>query len=502
MSIYKPLPPSQRPSKAALSGFEYKAQPPYSLSEYELRDGGESAYHHQHQPSMAASPERIITYVPKAGQGSAADQGWFRRSVSFYTNQLGMEFSLVLFLSLVYQGLVAVYIAFRAVRDLPLFSWLSHDNQVLNVVAYTGAVITALFFQGLVIAELAQVVWLRRTDLLKIKLMSDSIWWWVHLVILMVVVVCDGLILFLAFTGTTNLVQGWRESFNSNLTFLSELLLMLFNFLTLLRCASVMRTSTNEENKRELEERLGAIADEMLLDAGDATRLQAREVWKKLGADPRKFIPLQNSVLSLVRERHPHLFPPSLGGDTWAYDLGGNTLAALPPDLHLALTQARQHTNRFSDESQRMIWKLAPHDLAELVDINLETYGQPRYVNLTDLSQPQYAYQGVDFTALENSQEPAAAATSAGASKLALEKASERAPDPASAHFADLDSFLIAIPNQDKVRFASFLKKNYAAIKGKGEEWTEAGVDIWQVFDLVELQYLYRRWLAKTGRLV
>lgn len=494
MSIYHSPSPSQRPSKQALSGYQYQAQP-----EYELIEAGTNAYPHQPSPLASASPERIITYVPKAGQGFAADQGWFRRSVSFYTNQLGMEFSLVLFLSLVYQLLVAVYIAFRAVRDLPLFAWLSHDNQLLNIVAYTAAVITALFFQGLVIAELAQVVWLRRTDLLKIKLMSDSIWWWVHLVILMVVVVCDGLILFLAFTGTTNLVQGWHESFNSNLTFLSELLLMLFNFLTLLRCASVMRTSTNEENKRELEERLGAIADEMLLDAGDATRLQAREVWKKLGADPRKFIPLQNSVLSLVRERHPHLFPPSLGGDTWAYDLGGNTLAALPPDLHLALTQARQHTNRFSDESQRMIWKLAPHDLAELVDINLETYGQPRYVNLTDLSQPQYAYQGVDFTALETSQEVATAA--AGASKLGLEKASERAPDPASAHFADLDSFLIAIPNQDKVRFASFLKKNYPTIKGKGEEWTEAGVDIWQVFDLVELQYLYRQWLAKTGRL-
>jgi hypothetical protein len=387
-------------------------------------------------------------------------------------------------LSLGYQALVAIYIGVRTLRNIPLMAWIPNDSPAWQVLGYVAAIIAGLFIQGLLVAELAQVVWMRRTDRLKIRLMSDSIWWWVHLAVLVIVIGLDFLLLFMAVTGTTDIGRGWHEANATRMTFIADMLLTILNLLTLLRCAAVMRTSTSEENRKEVEERLTAIADELLLDAGDTTREQAQQVWRTLNADPRKFLPLQDAVLDLLRRNHPDLLPQELGGDTWAYDFTGNTFAALPPDLHLAMSQSRGKRDRFTDDDQRHLWGLPPADISELIGFNLDTQGRPRFVDMADPANPEYSYSPANLAALGRQ---------AGKGKISAAVA----PDPVTTNFADRDSFLVALDDADKVRFASYLKRE--AFKQKyHEDWTEgAGVEIWKTFDLVELQYLYKQWNTK-----
>jgi hypothetical protein len=439
-------------------------------------------------------PGDIITYVPQAASDTPSpDMGTVRRAVWLYTHKLGLEFTLVLILSLGYQVLVAIYIGIRALRNIPLLAWIPTDIPAWQLVGYAAAILAGVFVQGLLVAELAQVVWMRRTDRLKIRLMSDSIWWWVHLGVLVTVIGLDFLLLFMAVTGTTDIGRGWHEANASQMTFIADMLLTILNMLTLLRCAAVMRTSTSEENRREVEERLTAIADELLLDAGDATREQAQQVWRTLNADPRKFLPLQDAVLDILRRNHPDLLPSELGGDTWCYDFTGNTFAALPPDLHLAMSQSRGKRDRFSDEDQRRLWSLPPLDVSELIAFNFDSLGRPRFVDLTDPTNPEYVYHSPNFEALVTPP----GSNRNGRTTKAPAGAKATAPDPLTTTFADRESFLMALEDADKVRFASYLKRE--AFRQKyNEDWTEgAGVEIWKTFDLVELQYLYKQWLTR-----
>jgi hypothetical protein len=299
----------------------------------------------------------------------------------------------------------------------------------------------------------------------------------------------------MAVTGTTDIGRGWHEANANQMTFIADMLLTILNLLTLLRCAAVMRTSTSDENRKEVEERLTAIADELLLDAGDATRDQAQQVWRTLNADPRKFLPLQDAVLDLLRRNHPDLLPSELGGDTWAYDFTGNTFTALPPDLHLAMSQSRGKRDRFSDEDQRQLWGLPPLDVSELIAFNFDSLGKPRFVDMTDPTIPEYVYHSPNFgaliTPLLGSGQAAGNKTGGGARAAT--------PNPVTTTFADRDSFLVALEDADKVRFASYLKRE--AFRQKyNEEWTEgAGVEIWKTFDLVELQYLYKQWTTRQS---
>lgn len=445
------------------------------------------------RPGEQVGQQQVITYVPQyQAEEIPADMGAFRRYIWLYTHRLGLEFSLVLMLSLTFQLLVALYLGIRAIRNLPLLSWLPAEP-AWQTVGYGAAILAGFFIQALLVAELAQVVWLRRTDRLKVRLMSGSIWWWVHLTVLCVLVLFDFLLLFMSITGATDLGQGWQRANANQMTFVADMLLTLLNLLTLLRCASVMQTSTAEENRRAVEEHIRALADEMLLEAGDSTRTAAQKVWRNLGADPARFLPVQDSVIALIREQHPGLFPAGLGGDTWAYDFTGNNLVALPPDLHTAMASARTRRERFSNHEYADLWGLSPSDLAELIGYNLETMGKPRFVDMTDPDEPQYAYTPVNLRALGTAgRRPEYAAG------LAVEASS--APDPASTQFADKQSFLAALGDSEKVRFAGHLKKR-AFPEKYGEAWTEvAGIEIWNVFDLLELQWHYRAWAGQVSR--
>ena len=205
--------------------------------------------------------QRVIAYVPKdVDDRPASDMGAVRRGLWMYTHKLGLNFSLVLLLSLAYQAFVAVFIAMKGLRSIPIFDNLLKGEQFLQIIGTIGVIVIAIVIQGLIIAEMAQVVWLRHPDRLKVRLMRGSIWWWIMLVTLLPSIAIDFMLLFLSVTEQTNLDSALRYLARDQVTGLTILLLSILNFLTLLRCASVMRTSTSEEIRRAVEERLNAIA--------------------------------------------------------------------------------------------------------------------------------------------------------------------------------------------------------------------------------------------------
>lgn len=411
--------------------------------------------------------------------------GTVRRGLWMYTHKLGLNFTLVLFLALAYQSFVAVFIALRGVRTLPIFEKLSPEPfpQALGGV---GAIVIGFIIQGLIIAEMAQVVWLRHPDRLKVRLMSGSIWWWVMLIALLVSIIVDFFLLFLSVTGTNNIAEAWKSISNDQMTFATNVLLAILNLLTLLRCASVMRTSTSEEIRHEVEERLKAIAEEILIDAGDSARVKAQQVWKKLSVNPQRFIPIHDSVLNLISTQHPEIIPSNLGGDSWAYDFSGNTFAVLPPDLHQALLQSRHQINqrnrKFMDEDQAHLWKLPPADMAEVISYNMETYGKPRFVDVSEPDkEPRFISRPVEFSSLLNP-----VATAPVAPVVPIKAVAPVAPD-ASQIIGQLSS-------REKALFAAYLTHTvFPQLHGSPFPQLP-DLSIFQAFDEVELQWYYREW--------
>ncbi len=271
------------------------------------------------------------------------------------------------------------------------FNWLPPEAP-FQVIGSVLAVLAGFLFQAALIAEAAHVVWLRRTDKIKLRVEQDSGWWRVMVVVLGILVAFDFVLLFMAMSGARDLVTAWNLSSVDQLTWFSTFGLLIMNLLTLLRCASVMNTSTTELNRRAVEERTKAIAEEILIDAGDATRSEALRVWRQLGTSPQKFIPLNEAVLGLIQRAHPDFFPDKLGGDTWAYDVSSNSFTAITPNLHTSLLAARDKRDKLGDMGAHL-WGMGPEELAEAVSYNLKSYGKPRFVDFTVPDEPLYSFQ-------------------------------------------------------------------------------------------------------------
>ena len=451
---------------------------------------------------MNKQQPNVITYVPQQDDPDrpASDMGTIRRGLWMYTHKLGLNFSLVLFLALAYQAFVAIFIALRGVRNLPIFAKLPPEPayQLLGGVA---AILIGFIIQGLIIAEMAQVVWLRHPDRLKVRLMSGSVWWWIMLVALVVTIMVDFFLLFLSITGTNTIMDAWQSIFNDQMTFATNVLLAILNLLTLLRCASVMRTSTSEEIRQEVEERLKAIAEEILIDAGDSARTKAAQVWKKLSVNPQRFVPIHDSVLNLISTQHPDLVPPQIGGDTWAYDFNGNTFAVLPPDLHQALLQSRHRPatkgRSLMDEDQAHLWKLPPEDMAKVINFNMETYGKPRFVDITEPETPKFVTRPVEFSTLYKDNAPAPAGVIAAPSSRAVVPAVP-VPSAAAATADEAIQFISNLSPTDKALFGAYLA-NTVFPHVHGSNFPQMpDLSIFQVFDVVELQWYYRYWKKHT----
>ncbi len=446
---------------------------------------------------IMANQERIITYVPQAeSRDELREMDVFRRGIWLYTNRLGQNYSAVLAMSLAYQVFVAVFIGIRLVYSLSII-----PKGLPEVLALIIACLIGLFFQGLILFEAGQVVWLRRTDRLKNLLEQDSYWWYVIVTVLVLLVTLDFLLLIMAVTGTPDLFRAWQVARTDHATFIADALLLALNLMTILRCASVMRTSTSEQNQREIEERLRAIADEILLEAGDSVKAEMQQIWRQLSLDPRRFLPLQKAVLNLIQQQHPDMFPEGLGGDTWAYDFSANNFTALPPHLHQALLAGRSNRYRFKDSDAAHLWSLPPQDLAQAISFNLHTYGDPRFVNALDPAAPEFAFNPVDFKRAFALQSPPPISTSAR-SKVAAENilAGLNLVNPAEERFADKPSFIQALGQRpaEMVRFASYLMNVAAPKKLEGQQYVAGqGVTIFDLFDLLELQFYYREFTAR-----
>lgn len=440
--------------------------------------------------------KNVITYIPEqAGYKPSAEMGLVRRGLWVYVNRMGLDFSLVLLASLGYQTCVAVLIALKSMRYVPVFEQLlEHSQGWQQILSYAAAITVALIIQGILILELAQVVWLYKPDRLKVRLMSGSIWWWVMLGTLLITLPIDFALLFLGIASQPDLATAWHYVVQNQVTGFSVLLLSVLNFLTMLRCASVMRTSTTEENRRRVEEQLSAVAEEMLLDAGEATRTKAKQIWKELAVNPKQLVPVQNAVFNLLTQNHPELIPPQLGGESWAYDFGSNSFAALPPDVHMALLQNRQRgsSSKPFNPNQRLaqklggqssqpvlndpqvFWQLPPEHLSEAIGFNMQTNGKPHFVDATGV-HPEYLQRPLDRTALLGN--PTGVEAGASVAGPSWNSASPR----------------------DKVLFAAYLKPVFK--QAFGQEYEQiTGSDIFQMFDEMELAWHFREWKKQGGQ--
>ncbi|MEI6045953.1 MAG: hypothetical protein WCS37_16510 [Chloroflexota bacterium] len=447
--------------------------------------------------------KRVITYIPQQEEEHPTnDMGPIRRGLWMYTHKWGLNFSLVLMLALAYQSFVAIFIALRGVKSLPIFDKLPHEP-LFQAFGITAALLVGFIIQGLIIAEMAQVVWLRRPDWLKVRLMSDSVWWKIMLVALIVSILVDFFLLFLSVTGTNNIADAWRSLFSENqMTIATTILLAILNLLTLLRCASVMRTSTSDEIRNAVEERLKAIAEEILIDAGDNAREKAAQVWKQLSVNPQRFIPIHNSVLNLISGQHPEIIPPQLGGDSWAYDFSGNTFSVLPPDLHQALLQRRYQATtkerKFKDEDQNHLWTMPPEDLAQAINYNIETYGRPRFVDASKPEQPNYLTRPVEFSTLLNDPNTK---TGTQPAQLAAPNQAGLTPDQIPVlPTSEVNQFVHNLTMREKALFGAYLTSIVFPKLYNSAFPSSPDLNIFEAFDVIEIQWYYREWKKQIAQ--
>lgn len=431
-----------------------------------------------------SNKNQVITYVPQSeGDEPGDDMRGLRRVAWHYTNRWGLNFFLALCLALAFQLFVAVFLAFYAVIKLPILANIPQDNPAGQVLRILGALAIAFVIQAALVAETAQVVWLRKPDWLKIRLMKDSVWWWIMLIGLILTLVIDYLLFLLAITGARTLGDAIAVYKTDSILFLTTIALSLLNFLSLLRAASVMKTSTSKEIKFEVEERLKAIAEEILIDAGDNARKKATRVWKELSVNPQRLIPLQNSVLDLISKQHPELVPPDMGGSTWAYDFGGNKFAALPPDVHQALLQTRYRAagRGLADPEQSHLWGMPSQDLAQAITFNLEEYGAPAFVDATQPEQPKFITRPIRYEALAGTES---------------EKGEKEQParDAATVLVDAATSFVAGLPKGERLGYGAYLAATvFPQLRGY-PYIPMPDSSIFDAFDVVELQWYYRQW--------
>lgn len=464
-------------------------------------------------PNSNNSGGKVITYVPQADEEVAVkEMNGLRRGVWFYTHQLGQNFTLLLFLSLCYQAFMASFIAFDALVHLPLLRGLMEsDNAVFHILGYIAALGIALVLHGILIAEMAEVVWLRHPDKLKVRLMSGSVWWWVMLGLLLVTTAIDIFLIFLAVTGEFNFASAWLVLSQNQMTGASNLILVLVDVLTLFRCASVMRTSNSEEIRREVEERLRSQAEEILINAGDSVRNKAIRVWESLSVNPQQLIPLQSSVINLISQQHPDLIPNGLQGVDWAYDPSSHSLAALPPDVHQALLQGRnQMVSRAEllggsvgngNSIEAKMWGLSPNSMAEVLASKFQQNGQPKFIDMTEPEQgPRYMNRrrptNIRFydDVVDNE-----AGVAANAGLLPANSGSGTGNNFFMQQQQGPMQQLSQMPPIERALFAGYLMNSIFPMV-YGQRYVEvAGTNIFQMFDPIDLAFYYRHWKKESG---
>jgi len=457
-------------------------------------------------------------------QYQALEMGLIRRSLWYFTNRLGLDFALSLLLSLFYQLFVALFIALRGMSNLPIIHSLYNSGLAAQILAVVISVVLSLLIQGLVVAEMAQVVWLRYPERLNIRLMSKSVWWSIITIALIITLVFDFSLLFMATTEQNNIFQAFSFMITGNqFTGVLVFLLSLLNFLTILRCASVMRTTTVENTGRNLQEYLVGIAQDTLVSASDTVHRQTALLWKSLGVPPDRLIPLHNSVIDFVVATHADKLPQQLPGSAWSYDWKGNRLVMVPPEVHAALLQNTEQfsqpqlpgadtnksggtahnrpngstTNQVPNPSD-VFWKMGARQQSELINLNLETLGRPDVVDATDpnhiryLNPKLYNPQTNLNTKQVNAKTVEEKKPDPSESKNGQSKAGAAKPQPASKPNTTLSKLPQRLSSQEKALFEKYLVEVYE--QEYDEEFDLENDSIFEQFEPEELEEFYAQW--------
>lgn len=467
-------------------------------------------------------------------QYQGLEMGALRRGLWYFTNRLGLDFTLTLMLSLLYQLFVALFIALRGMNNLPLISSLYAGEWPGKVLALVISLVLAGLIQGLVVAEMAQVVWLRYPERLNIRLMAKSVWWYIITIALIITLTFDFVLLLLATTEQNNLFKAFGYMLSANqFTGILVFLLSVLNFLTILRCASVMRTSTPESTSQNLQEYLVGIAQDTLVTASDTVHRQTALLWKSLGVAPDRLIPLHNSVIDFILASHADKLPQQLPGSAWAYDWKGNRLVVVPHEIHAALMQNKEqfsqrelptgkpgngsnaHSRQGEGESKGpddIFWKMSASEQAEMINLNLATVGRPDVVDATDPDRVRYITPPVPPTGsstqstpttsppattarnVNNTSRPKTSATKPTTQPKTVASASPTQPKP-SGKLPEL------LSHKEREEFADYLTELYEQEYGEELDQDEEG-SIFALFEQPELEEYYSDWKENARQVI
>ncbi|NWJ96326.1 MAG: hypothetical protein HXX20_11125, partial [Chloroflexi bacterium] len=115
-----------------------------------------------------------------------------------------------------------------------------------------------------------------------------------------------------------------------------------------------------------------------------------------------------------------------------------------------------------------------PDDLAGLVGFNLETFGKPGFVDMTDPEQPRFVTRPMNMGVVGNLPAPATITNSL--------------PIPATGDFVS------SLSPRERALYASYLAGTVFPVLHKSDFQNLPGVSIFEVFEPLELQWYYREW--------
>jgi hypothetical protein len=317
-----------------------------------------------------------------------------------YIYELGRNYDAVLRMSLIFQVVLALLLAFASKDVLPGISELARPGAGAGagtgsfewqgvvgwVLSFLAAFAVAIIIQFLLIVELGQIVWQRRLERLRVQMLQKSFWWWLMLGGLAVTCLMDILIIFLSFTGRRDLGGAWQVATNNNFTILMAILVCALSFLTALRCAFVMNTTSLDEVRAEIRSELDTLALEVFLDVNDHVRDLSRQALSQANIDLSSFVPLSGRELEQLLASFTDLLPKvwlenaitSVG-----YDFGGNRLVAIPPETHTKLENERRRAQLgqgvMSRNPNYREPQIVPH-----IKRNIVERGKPSAVEITD----------------------------------------------------------------------------------------------------------------------
>ncbi len=472
--------------------------------------------------------QRVNDYLPEEILEKDRDEVISKGGLWNLIRRFGLTFNLVLLLALAYQGLITVFIALNGLKTIPLLANASPPNNTRQLFTNIAAILLAAILQGLLLTEIYLAIRLRPNALDRQPALDgqptpdrpftagwqfatdmpadpdlpphSALWWSLALATLFVTVGLDLGLLFLSLTGKATLGAAWQAYNNTPTLGFIFLPAAILNLLTLFCGAILIHTASARAG--DDEDGFKAFAEAFLVDAGSRLRAKVVKIWRKLGVDPLRFIPVNASALKLLASRCPEIFPPQSNGDNWAYDFSGNIFAALPPDVHKALLQniyrlGKDGEDIFDADGNRLLWRLPASDIADMIARNIEIYGQPRFVDITNPNRPKI------LTGF-NSLNPRPAGVGRPLARLAAPRKSQSAavmePLIASQFVSPNKAFAAGLTQAERALFGSYLT-NTVFPHARGTRYPQdlPDMSIFEAFDLEDMLWYYRYWKKQTG---